>query len=88
VYVRDDDVDLLNMGLFFQAPSRYDEDYFAFLLLKHIIGNYVPERDDILNDPALQYSTMISRFGQYEDLATLEAHYIPLVDNGIAGYFF
>lgn len=69
IHVRDDDVDLLHMGMFLQAPSRMHEDYFGFLLLKHIIGDFDPARDDILNDPDLQYNSFNARLGHYEDLA-------------------
>ena len=38
--MRDDEMYNANVGVFFDAPGRKDPDYYAFLLMQHMIGTY------------------------------------------------
>ena len=38
--MRDDEMANLNIGVFFEAPTYGDSDYFAMKLLKTILGEY------------------------------------------------
>lgn len=38
--MRDDEMANLNIGVFFEAPSYGESDYFAMKLLKTILGEY------------------------------------------------
>lgn len=40
LYMRDDEMANVNIGVFFAAPTYNDPDYFAFKLLKRIVGEY------------------------------------------------
>lgn len=51
VQIRDDDLDLAHMGIFYEAPSSKHEDYWAFLILQRIMGNYEPAKDAFINHP-------------------------------------
>jgi predicted Zn-dependent peptidase len=43
LYVRDEMMQTQNLGVFFDAPSWKDEDFYAFLLLQRLFGNYSSE---------------------------------------------
>lgn len=38
--MRDDEMYNSNVAVFFDAPGRKDPDYYSFLLMQHMIGNY------------------------------------------------
>ena len=40
LYVRDDMMQNQSLGVFYDAPSWKDEDFYAFLLLQRIFGNF------------------------------------------------
>lgn len=40
LFIRDDQMYNSNVGVFYDAPSLKDPDYYAFLLLKHVFGSY------------------------------------------------
>lgn len=87
ILVRDDDLDLAYAGIFYNAPGWDDPDYFAFLLLQRIMGDFDPKRDAIINHPGLQYNHLHSALGEMEDIARHEAMYIPYSDCGLFGHF-
>lgn len=43
LYVRDDQAQSQNIGVFYNAPSWKDPDFFAFLLLQRLFSNYTQE---------------------------------------------
>ena len=51
LFVRDDEMYNSNIGVFYDAPSVKHEDYYAFLLLKHVFGTYrIDKNAEHLND--------------------------------------
>lgn len=38
--MRDDEMTNINIGVFFEAPSYSDPDYFAMRLVKEMLGEY------------------------------------------------
>lgn len=83
VQIRDDDVDMTHCGIGVLAPGWNNEDFFAFQLLQRLLGDYVPERDSIINHPHLQYNYIHRFFGEMEDFGGHQARYFPLSDVGL-----
>jgi hypothetical protein len=51
LFIRDDEMVNSNVGVFYDAPSWKHEDFYAFLLLQRIFGNYSIDRHaEHLND--------------------------------------
>ena len=50
LYVRDEMMQQQSIGVFFEAPSWHHEDFWAFLLLQRIFGNFNPEVQDAMGD--------------------------------------
>lgn len=51
LFIRDDEMINSNVGIFYDAPSVKDKDYYAFLLLKHLFGTFrIDENAGHLND--------------------------------------
>lgn len=51
LFIRDDDMVNSNVGVFYDAPSIKDADYYGFLLLQHMFGNYrIDKNAEHLND--------------------------------------
>ena len=40
LYVRDDEMQMQSLGVFYNAPSWKDPDFFAFLLVQRVLGNF------------------------------------------------
>lgn len=87
VQIRDDDVDLAHCGVFYFAPSWNNEDFYAFQILKRIMGDYRPPRDSIINHPHLQYNYLHKWFGEIEDFGEHDSYYIPYSDVGLFGHY-
>ena len=87
VVVRDDDVDLAHSGVFYQAPSWNNEDFYAFQVLQRIMGDYRPQRDSIINHPHLQYNFLHTWFGEMEDFGEHDSYYFPYSDVGLFGHY-
>ena len=87
IQIRDDDVDMAHMGVFYKAPSWNDEDFYSFMLLERLIGDYFPERDSIINHPHLQYNFLHKFVGEMEDFGYLKTFYFPYKDAGLIGCY-
>lgn len=85
IQIRDDDVDLAHCGVFYRAPGWKDEDSFAFVMLKRLMGDYVPERDMRINHPQLQYNHLHNYLGEMEDICAHETPYYLYSDTGLIG---
>jgi processing peptidase subunit beta len=81
--IRDDDVDMTHVGIGVLAPGWNQEDFFAFQLLQRLMGEYIPERDSVINHPHLQYNYIHRYFGEMEDFGGHQARYFPLSDVGL-----
>jgi len=89
MFVRDDEMYNSNVGVFYDAPSVKHEDYYAFLLLKHMFGSYrIDKHAEHLNDVKKQYNSMHALLGDLVDVTMAESHYMPYSDSGLFGNYF
>jgi processing peptidase subunit beta len=88
--MRDDENYNAGIGVFFDAPSWNHEDYYAFLLMERITGNYSADRNGYarLNDPIKQYSTLEANMADRPDISKACAIYTPYRDCGLFGTYF
>lgn len=87
--IRDDEMVNSNVGVFYDAPSAKHEDYYSFLLLKHMFGSYrIDENSGHLNDVAKQYNSMHSLLGNLVDVTRADCEYYAYSDTGIFGNYF
>jgi len=78
-----------NVGVFYDAPSIKHEDYYAFLLLKHMFGYYrINEHAEHLNDVRKQYSSMHVLLGDLVDVTMSDCEYFAYSDVGLWGNYF
>ena len=78
-----------NVGVFYDAPSIRDPDYFGFMLLKHMFGDYrIDKHAAHLNDTDKQYNAMHALIGDLPDVTKANCHYLAYSDCGIFGNYF
>lgn len=89
MYMRDDQLYNAGVGVFFDAPSWFHEDYYAFLLLERIIGQYSMEKNGLnhINDISKQYSMLEGVVGAFPDVTKVQAIYSPYRDCGLFGTY-
>jgi processing peptidase subunit beta len=89
MFMRDDDFYNAGVGVFFDAPSWHHEDYYSFLLLERIMGQYSMDRNGAanLNDPGKQYSTLEAHCGQLPDVTKAQSIFSPYKDCGLFGTY-
>ena len=69
LFIRDDEMYNSNVGVFYDAPGIKHEDYYAFLLLKHMFGSYrIDKHAEHLNDVKKQYNSMHALLGDLPDV--------------------
>jgi len=89
LFMRDDEMVNANIGVFYDAPSVKDEDYFSFLLLKHMFGSYrIDQHAEHLNDCHKQYNSMHALLGALPDVTKADSHYLAYSDCGLFGNYF
>lgn len=89
LFVRDDEMVNSNVAVFYDAPSIKHPDYYSFLLLKHMFGNYrVDKNAEHLNDVKKQYNSMHALLGDLPDVTRQESLYYAYSDAGIWGNYF
>jgi predicted Zn-dependent peptidase len=89
LFVRDDEMVNSNVGVFYDAPSIKDPDYYSFLLLKHMFGDYrIDKHAEHLNDVKKQYNSMHALLGDLPDVTKAESLYYAYSDCGIFGNYF
>jgi processing peptidase subunit beta len=87
--IRDDEMYNSNIGVFYDAPSARDEDYYSFLLLKNMFGSYrVDKNAEHLNDCHKQYNSMHALLGYLPDVTRADCHYFAYSDAGLFGNYF
>lgn len=89
MFMRDDELYNASVGVFYEAPSWYHEDYYAFLLLERIIGSYSMDKNGAgnINDVRKQYSTLHGYLGSLPDVTRAQAIYSPYRDCGLFGTY-
>ena len=89
LYVRDEMMQTQNLGVFFDAPSWKDEDFYAFLLLQRLFGNYSAEMvHESLGDVQTQYNIMHDYCKEIPNLERYDSIFSPYSDCGIFGHYF
>ena len=89
LFIRDDEMINSNVGIFYDAPGIKHEDYYSFLLLKHLFGSYkIDENCGHLNDVHKQYNSMHSMLGDLPDVTRACSQYFAYSDCGIFGNYF
>lgn len=87
--IRDDEMINSSVGVFYDAPHWSHQDFYSFLLLQRMIGNYEIQRNcGHLNDPMKQYNAMHVMLGDLVDVTSAECLYSPYSDCGIFGNWF
>jgi processing peptidase subunit beta len=87
--IRDDEMYNANIGVFYDAPSVKDEDYYAFLLFKNMFGDYrIDKNAEHLNDCHKQYNSMHALLGNLPDVTRADCHYFAYSDAGLFGNYF
>lgn len=87
--MRDDEMVNLNVGVFFEAPSWTDKDFFAFSLYQRILGEYTQDKytGAHLNSSDRQYNLLHQYLGELPDLTIHKALYQPYSDTGLFGSY-
>lgn len=89
LFIRDDEMYNSNVGVFYNAPGLKDEDYYSFLLWKHIFGEYqIDKHAEHLNDVEKQYNNIHTLLGNLVDVTRAKSHYFAYSDCGIWGNYF
>lgn len=87
--IRDDEMYNANVGVFYDAPSARDEDYYSFRLLTNMMGTYrIDQNAEHLNDVHKQYNSMHALIGNLPDVTRHDSHYFAYTDAGIWGNYF
>mmetsp|Transcript_5196 Transcript_5196/g.9557 ORF Transcript_5196/g.9557 Transcript_5196/m.9557 type:complete len:442 (+) Transcript_5196:154-1479(+) len=79
--------DMAHMGLFYPAPSWKHKDYFAFLILQRLIGEFDPKKEGSHTLRLGNHNPLHSYFGDTKDAGKHECIYLPYKDCGLLGSF-
>jgi processing peptidase subunit beta len=87
--IRDDEMYNSNVGIFYDAPSVRDEDYYSFKMFQHMFGSYrIDQNAEHLNDCQKQYNSMHAMLGNLVDVTRADCHYFAYSDCGLFGNYF
>lgn len=89
LYMRDDEMANINIGVVFQAPSWTHEDHYAFRLFNEMIGEYSQAKHtgQHLNSSDRQYNTLHKLLGSLPDITVQKSFYQPYSDTGLFGSY-
>ena len=86
--MRDDEMYNSNVGVFFDAPHTTHEDYYAFQVMRHVIGDFdIQKNAEHLNDMQKQYNATHTVLGDLPDVTRQACHYKAYSDCGIFGSY-
>jgi processing peptidase subunit beta len=87
--VRDDELNNLNVGVFFEAPKYSDPDAMAMFFFQRIMGDYRADKytGAHLNLAERQYSQMHAHLGNLPDVTLQKCCYYPYKDTGLFGNY-
>jgi len=89
MFMRDDEMANVNIGVFFEAPGWAHEDYYSFLLFQRVLGEYQQGRHSgNLNHPSRQYNALHTLLGGLPDVSLQKCIYAPYSDTGLFGSYF
>lgn len=87
--IRDDEMVNSNVGVFYDAPSATHPDYYAFQLMKSMMGSYrIDKNCEHLNDIKKQYNNMHTMVGDLVDVTMADCEYLAYSDCGLIGNWF
>lgn len=87
--IRDDEMYNSSVGVFYDAPGWKHPDFYSFLLLQRMFGNYqIDKHAEHLNEVTKQYNAMHTLLGNLVDVTRAECLYSPYSDCGIFGNWF
>lgn len=88
LFIRDDEMINSNVAVFYDAPSIKHQDYYSFLLLQNMFGEYrIDKNAEHLNDVKKQYNSMHALLGDLPDVTRQESLYYAYSDSGIWGNY-
>jgi predicted Zn-dependent peptidase len=89
MFMRDDERYNTAVGVFYDAPGWLHEDYFSFLILERILGNYSMDKNgpQHLNTTFKQYSMLEGHCGALPDVQKAQGIYSPYRDCGFFGTY-
>lgn len=89
MFMRDDELYNAAVGVFYDAPSWTHEDYYHFMLLERMIGQYQCDRNGVshLNNYHKQYSMFEVYCATMVDMQRGNGIYSPYKDSGLFGTF-
>lgn len=89
MFIRDDEMNNINCGVFFKAPSYESAEYFQLRLLQKMMGEYQADKytGQWLNSPDRQYSVMHSQLGLFPDITLHKCDYITYKDTALFGSY-
>ena len=88
LFMRDDEMYNVNVGVFYDAPSVNHEDYYSFQLLKHMIGDYdIQKNSEHLNDSTKQYNATQGVLAELPDVTMQRCKYFAYSDCGLWGSY-
>lgn len=89
LFIRDDEMVNTNVGVFYNAPTFKDPDFYGFLLLKYMFGSYrINKHAEHLNAAQKQYNSMHSLLGDLVDVTRADSHYLLYSDTALFGNYF
>lgn len=75
------------LGLFYPAPSWKDEDYWAFLVMSRLLGDYEPMKNNFLDVPQKEFSQLKSWSNSMANVTKHEGLYLPYKNFGLIGHY-
>ncbi len=87
--MRDDELANVNIGVFFEAPSYADPDFFAAKVFQAVLGEYRADKftGKYLNASDRQYSLIHAELGNFPDITLHKTEYLPYSDTGLFGSY-
>jgi predicted Zn-dependent peptidase len=90
MFMRDDEMTNINIGVFFQAPTWTDPDFFAMHMFKHIMGDFRSDSftGQHLNTPDRQYNSHHTEIAGYPDISIQKCNYFHYSDTALFGNYY
>jgi hypothetical protein len=87
VVTKDESAEFSHFSLFMPAPNWNDSDYWAFLLLQRIVGDYSSAKIMRIDDPSFQNNKVYKDLDLVGGVKRHECLYIPYKDVGVFGHY-
>ncbi|OMJ71050.1 hypothetical protein SteCoe_30850 [Stentor coeruleus] len=84
---KDENAQFFHMAVFAPAPDWSDPDYWAFLLLQRIMGDYSSQKSVRIDSPDLIFNQLHKDLDNVQGINKHECLYIPYKDVGLFGHY-